>query len=186
VVPALICLLVYGLMFNWAFFPPNQTWPQFCFQVVQGLLLAAGIGWMRGGQREALVWLGAGALAGALAYGAQYLYTWEHAVYRAVFYLANHLDPDDSVRMPFRVLQALRVASASLVLALFHAARSGEWARLSFHLPAVLLAAWARFYVWGVPLAPQPLGQRLTHLGLFFVSAWVLYYALGRRRPGEL
>jgi hypothetical protein len=171
--PAL--LLAYSLPFGWAFYPPGQELRQAAFFALSGLSLGLALGWVQAAR--AWAWALAGLAGGLLAYACNWLYMDQHAVYKAVFWLSEWMDPADSPLIPFRALQMLRALSLALPLLLLRPLLSGAWPRLALDLLFVAASALARAQVLGPPLGGA---HPLAHLAWASLSLLLLLYGLGR------
>jgi hypothetical protein len=175
--PAL--LMAYSLPFGWAFYPPGQELHQAAFFALSGLSLGLALGWMQA--TRAWAWALAGLAGGLLAYACNWLYMDQHAVYKAVFWLSEWIDPADSPLIPFRALQMLRALSLALPLLLLRPLLMGAWRRLGLDLLFVAGAALARSQVLGPALGGA---HPLAHQAWAALSLLLLLYGLGRGQEG--
>jgi hypothetical protein len=171
--PAL--LMAYSLPFGWAFYPPGQEPRQAAFFALSGLSLGLALGWMQ--EARAWAWALAGLLGGLLAYACNWLYMDQHAVYKAVFWLSEWMDPADSTLIPFRALQMLRALALALPLLLLRPLLLGAWRRMALDLLFVAAAALARSQVLGPALGGA---HPLAHQAWTSLSLLLLLYGLGR------
>ena len=177
--PAL--LMAYSLPFGWAFYPPGQELRQAAFFGLSGLSLGLALGWMQGAR--AWAWALAGLAGGLLAYACNWLYMDQHAVYKAVFWLGEWMDPAGSTLIPFRTLQMLRALAMALPLLLLRPLLTGLWSRLALDLAFVAAAALARSQALGPALGGA---HPLAHQAWAALSLFLLLYGLGRGEKGAV
>jgi hypothetical protein len=206
---ALQILCLYGIIFSWAFYTlPRSESRILAYHLCLGLALSLGVGFVRRiNSKEYPWWFLMGLVVGTFAYLADFLYNYQHLIYRLVFFVADRVDPVSSVIVPFRVLQALRFFIACAVLSWGLYQWEGSWRSWLWYLACAVVGAYVRAWVRGWPLATGAFGfmelpgggeawvsrfwdpqdwLRLRHLFLYFFSLWVVLYGFGRKSPRSL
>jgi hypothetical protein len=155
------------------------------YHLLHGLLLGAGLAWVRGARgRRAAAWLLVGLAGGALAEGAEIWFTYRHMVADLSVLAWRWFGLAGGPELSYRMLQVLRLGAAALPLALFALGDEKRLIRGVFSITclaaALLLRSLVRgaFVSWGAVLQPSLSGPML---GLFAASAFVLAYGLGQR-----
>jgi hypothetical protein len=151
-----------------------------CLFILFGVALAA-FGAKRAGLRLG-AWLGLGVLGGLMAYSLDFFYTYQHWLYKAVWWTVTLLAPSGDNRAAaaaYGILQMLRFFGLAAGLVLVQA--TGR--RASLRLKAALfflLAETLIFHVRGAFLRFSLTFDFAEELVLYFSALFLLYYGLDR------
>jgi hypothetical protein len=187
--PPLLLLLAFRIQFGSLLSVGMQRveWRFLAFHLATGLLIGAGLAWMRGerGPGRWAAWCATGLAGGLLAEALEVWFTYRHLMGTLTFYAWQWFELPPTPALVYQILQGLRAGGLFLPLLLLAWWGEKRFGSMLFMLALVLLAVWLRvpvrgaFLKWGALWELHPLGT--VALGYYAASGLALFYALGRR-----
>lgn len=161
----------------------RQEWRFLLFHVLSGLVLGAGLAWVRGLSKplDWAFWVATGLAGGLLCEALEVWYTYRHLMGTLTFYAWQWFQLPETPALIYRILQGLRALGLALPLLLLAWQGEKRLSRGLFALFCVGLAVAFRVPVRGAFVHWGGLGYALglQATAFYALSALALFYGLG-------